>query len=1080
MRGSKPRLERMIWCFLLAAAACLASGIARAQCTPSLPLTSGSVPCFITVQPIDVCSCSAFTGTTCTGTKSCAPFNTTSTTGVGSPTTACLPANQTSASCTNPIGFVVNPNTGLTPGQTGYSSGTGGVDVTRTLLMQGGVDMVLETMEEYDSPNGVTVSGGNYQTLTVTQTANPVATCTGGIAGTVLKITSCSSGSQPLAVFDLLSGGTIASGTTITGFGTGTGGNGTYLATPSQTVASNTAITVSVAVQQSTDFLNLAEQNASTTTPPMAPNCAISQMTIPPGSNGNLCGAPSFPRNPDPGIINLFFVNTLVPPGGTGTLYGFSYIGNNGVALAEDTLGYPRSKSSGPPRPDTMAHELWHVQGLRHVGFAAGPFTPPPYTAPQGVLPPLPAIPLPLECDASYPACAANLLTTGSSRTSPLVQCMFFSGSGTLPTGCTTSSATLMNGKADQLTLATQENSITGLTNLPESQQRVVLTGGSGLLDTSMQSGFLNPIPHVTTKAQLEPGGGPADRAVFDLSGLTDGRPGETLVAWILTLPQGQTFAGHGSFHIIAQSRKDLVQAVDYYPDAANNPPMRNIAYRPDADNSPDNPGLGTEADSPCAVPTAECLMVKFQQPGLGIKDSITFSKNILSGGARITNDDLCKAKITYIFSDGYATTSRLGRCPAVSLPLISSSWRPDPWVSPRKVKSNVLLAQASPPSGAVVTGTAYQSSTNVTNAVKSSLTGLMPIATFTVPSSACTGTFTALCFNDASEANPGTLGVFLGTGGATNITYVNGGSSGTALSNGVSGVLFDLTGTVMLKKGTTYSVTHDDGMTLYIDGNTFLSAPGPTSSESTSGMWMGNDGIHSFELVYGECCGLPAVLGTSLPVVPTVAVLPCTPDPNNPGQCQATPGVTQGLADADPKQEGGANLQSCDSGATSGTGMGSGTIKGPNVTVSAGQTCNFMSPCEIQGALTITGGTVYLNCTLDGNLTMTGGSLNLGPSAHLLGNVQMSQAISFNIGPNVEIDGGLQINTAAGPGTVCSTQVKGNVSMQNNQTAIQIGVIPQTNCSANMIGGHLQCTGNTPVPLGSNTVGGGSNHCTN
>jgi hypothetical protein len=172
--------------------------------------------------------------------------------------------------------------------------------------------------------------------------------------------------------------------------------------------------------------------------------------------------------------------------------------------------------------------------------------------------------------------------------------------------------------------------------------------------------------------------------------------------------------------------------------------------------------------------------------------------------------------------------------------------------------------------------------------------------------------------------------------------------------------------------------------------------------------------------------------------------------------------------------------LQSCDNGATSGTGMGSGTI-GPHVTVSAGQTCNFISPCVIHGGLTITGGTVFLDCTVDGTLAMTGGSLNLGPSALLHGGLQIAQAISFNISPNVEIDGGLQISTAAGPGTVCGTHVNGNVSMQNNKAPIQIGMISgQTNCSANTISGNLQCTGNTPVPLGSNTVGAGSNHCTN
>jgi len=251
-----------------------------------------------------------------------------------------------------------------------------------------------------------------------------------------------------------------------------------------------------------------------------------------------------------------------------------------------------------------------------------------------------------------------------------------------------------------------------------------------------------------------------------------------------------------------------------------------------------------------------------------------------------------------------------------------------------------------------------------------------------------------------------------------------------------------------------------------------------------TSGKWTGTTGTHSFELVYGECCELPAVLETSLPVVPTVAVLPCTPDPNNPGQCLLTPAET-GLVDADPKQEGGANLLSCDNGATSSTGTGTGIING-NVTLS-GQTCSFMSPCEITGNLTVDGGTVYLNCTLDGNLTMTAGTLNLGPSAHLHGNVNISQASAFNIGPNVEIDGNLQIQTASGPGALCGTQVKGNVTVQNNNniltvTPIQIGEpigqMPMI-CPGNKIGGNLTCAGNTPKPIsGSNTLGG-HNNCT-
>src|SRR4051794_16879030 len=53
MRGSKSRLERMVSCLLLSAAACLASGTALATCIPGT-IDPGEVPCYMTVQPIDV------------------------------------------------------------------------------------------------------------------------------------------------------------------------------------------------------------------------------------------------------------------------------------------------------------------------------------------------------------------------------------------------------------------------------------------------------------------------------------------------------------------------------------------------------------------------------------------------------------------------------------------------------------------------------------------------------------------------------------------------------------------------------------------------------------------------------------------------------------------------------------------------------------------------------------------------------------------------------------------------------------------------------------------------------------------
>ena len=62
MGGTKWRSGRVVWCLMSAAVACLAAGHVFAACLPTLPLTHlpspiafGDVPCYIKVQPIDVC-----------------------------------------------------------------------------------------------------------------------------------------------------------------------------------------------------------------------------------------------------------------------------------------------------------------------------------------------------------------------------------------------------------------------------------------------------------------------------------------------------------------------------------------------------------------------------------------------------------------------------------------------------------------------------------------------------------------------------------------------------------------------------------------------------------------------------------------------------------------------------------------------------------------------------------------------------------------------------------------------------------------------------------------------------------------
>ena len=1023
MGETKRRPGRMVRSFLFSATACLASGGALAQCIPNPFPSPGEVPCYIVVQPIDVC------GTTG---GSCAPFNTTSTNGVGNPSTAGSPFNAAgepvNETSLNPIGFTVDPATGASPPSTGYT--TPGTDITRKLLNQLGVDLMWLKMATYNSPIN-TSTNTTFQTLNVTQTTN-------------------------------------SSGATI---------------------------------YQSSDFLTLSYQNQIKQG---MPTFGINSTTNLPNLNSNY---PFQPLGSPSNVINMFFVDTLNPPPqqAGGTLFGFSWIGNNGVAIAQNVFGYPRSRTSPPPRPSTLAHELGHDLGLDHTTFAAGPFTPPPYSAPLGVVPPIPTNPLVGECDPSYPACSTNLMTTGSLRTESTVGCLLAPQGTTLSTCFTTVSGvkvplpTLSNGMADQVNTPSSGTS----TLLPLSQQAEVLTGGSGLLSPFLiQSGLLNPIPHETTKAQLETGGSSTD-AIFDLSGPAGGRPGETLVAWVVTLPPGQTFARHNPFHIVSQSRKDLVQNVTYYPDADNNPIVKDIAYHPGADDNSANPSIGMAADNPCASATAECLMIKFQPPGLGAHDSISFSNGILKsilfskgivsgGGAPISNDDLCKAKITYLFSDGYATTSKLGRCPAVSLPLISSSWRPDPTVSPRKVKENVLLAALSSTSttqAGTVTGSAYLNNAAASNAVIGFSHGA-PDVTFSVPSPnpACAGaTFAGdtLCFNSSAASNGYTLGGFLASGGATMVT-----GSAAALAANLNNTVFEFTGNVTVTTGEMFQAGHDDGLQLKIGSDLVINEPGETAFTTTPYTYTGPSGTFAFDLVYGECCGAPAVLGVSLPLESAMA---CTPDPNNPSQCLYDPTQT-GLSDANPKEEADQPGQSCNNG-TANTGIING-----NVTVSAGEQCTYTSPCEIKGNLTINGGGVWLNCAVDGNLTDNAGMLVLAQSASVGGNVQISGASAFTIGasvpfPAVTINGNLQIQNLPGTvpqqGTVCGTQVKGNLQVQSNASPIEIGGssgcgdkvsgnlqvnnnTAMTDVSFNNVAGNLQCQGNTPPPTsGSNTVKG-------
>jgi hypothetical protein len=169
-----------------------------------------------------------------------------------------------------------------------------------------------------------------------------------------------------------------------------------------------------------------------------------------------------------------------------------------------------------------------------------------------------------------------------------------------------------------------------------------------------------------------------------------------------------------------------------------------------------------------------------------------------------------------------------------------------------------------------------------------------------------------------------------------------------------------------------------------------------------------------------------PHVIKSNVLLVDTLPTLPCTPvDGVCPDAANSAP------ADSDYTTEGGQLDQTCDNGVTFGNDT-FGIIKGPPLTVNAGKVCNYKSPCEIQTNLTINGGQVTLNCQLDGNLTVNSGSITLGESAHVLGNVQISQnagsmlANGFRIGNTVgqaQIDGNLTIQNLTAPPTPAGGQ---------------------------------------------------------
>jgi hypothetical protein len=110
------------------------------------------------------------------------------------------------------------------------------------------------------------------------------------------------------------------------------------------------------------------------------------------------------------------------------------------------------------------------------------------------------------------------------------------------------------------------------------------------------------------------------------------------------------------------------------------------------------------------------------------------------------------------------------------------------------------------------------------------------------------------------------TVGTWLASSSAFNIVQNTAGTLASLMDNGSQGTFLEFSGLVTVTNGQTFTVTHDDGLTLIINGIDLGFNPGPTAPVVTTATYTGTSGTFAFELLYGECCGGPAVLQVDLP----------------------------------------------------------------------------------------------------------------------------------------------------------------------------------------------------------------------
>jgi uncharacterized repeat protein (TIGR03803 family) len=133
--------------------------------------------------------------------------------------------------------------------------------------------------------------------------------------------------------------------------------------------------------------------------------------------------------------------------------------------------------------------------------------------------------------------------------------------------------------------------------------------------------------------------------------------------------------------------------------------------------------------------------------------------------------------------------------------------------------------------------------------------------------------------------------------------------------------------------------------------------------------------------------------------------------------------------------------------------GVYSGQFFG-NIYVSSGQTCEFTDGGQIFGNVYETGGNLILtNATVFGNVEINGGTHTLGPALTIMSRLGIEN---------------LPASTAQN--TVCGVTVKGDLEINGNGAAVQVGS-SSGSCPGNVIGGHIEVENNTGFVQGFNNT---------